>query len=113
MIDSNVSKDDTTIPNIDGLDFGKYVRKNVANVEGRGREFFDVGLRLMLSYQHEMAARCFLACLELSPYCALAHAFLALCHSPNYNFKGEAYYESAHHPDELDTQDLLLSLIHI
>lgn len=107
VVDSDVSKDVTTIPNIDGLDFGRYVRKNVSNVEGRGRKFFDVGLRLMLSYQHEMAARCFLACLELSPHCALAHAFLALCHSPNYNFKGEAYYESAHHPDELDTQDLL------
>lgn len=66
-----------------------------------------MGLRLMLSYQHEMAAKCFLACLRYSPHCALAHGFVAMCHSPNYNFKGEAYYESAHHPDDAVTHDLL------
>ncbi len=73
----------------------------------QGRAYFDMGLRLMLSYQHEMASQCFLACLGFSKYCALAHALLALCHSPNYNFKGEAYYESAHHPEELDMHDLM------
>ena len=25
---------------------------------------------------------------------------VALCHGPNYNFKGEAYYESTNHPEE-------------
>lgn len=95
-----------SLPNIEGIDLGDYTRKNVTNVDGRGQEFFDVGLRLMLCYQHEMAARCFFACLQLSEHCALAHGLLALCHSPNYNFKGEAYYESAHHPEEQDVQDL-------
>lgn len=94
---------------IKSIDLGDYVRKNVTNVDSdpKGREFFDMGLRLMLSYQHELAARCFLASLEVSKYCALAHGFVALCHSPNYNFKGEAYYESAHHPDEANMNDLL------
>lgn len=96
---------------IQSIDLGGYVRANVTNVDNaddpKGREFFDMGLRLMLSYQHELAARCFLACLEVSKNCALAHGFVALCHSPNYNFKGEAYYESAHHPEEADKNDLL------
>ncbi|KAL3924318.1 MAG: hypothetical protein SGILL_001117 [Bacillariaceae sp.] len=102
--------DPTAPPNIDPIDLGDYVRPvDVTNLEasGRGRDFFDMGLRLMLSYQHELAARCFLVCLETSPYCALAHGFVALCHAPNYNFKGEAYYESAHHPEEIDYDDLL------
>jgi hypothetical protein len=95
-------------PNIEKVDLGQYRRENVTNIEEpRGREYFDMGLRLMLSYQHEMAARCFLACLEISPHCALAHGFVALCHSPNYNFKGEAYYESAHHPEDANNHDLL------
>ena len=54
-----------------------------------------------------MASKCFLKCLEYSPYCVLAHGFLALCHSPNYNFKGEAYYESAHHIGDMQLPDLL------
>lgn len=61
----------------------------------------------MLSYQHEMAAKCFLACLQISPYCALAHGFVALCHAPNYNFKGEPYYESTSHETDANTPDLL------
>jgi len=61
----------------------------------------------MLSYQHEMAARCFLACLQYSPDTALAHGLVALCHAPNYNFKGDAYYESAHHPQDAGLHDLL------
>jgi hypothetical protein len=33
-------------------------------------------------------------------YTALAHGLIALCHAPNYNFKGAAYYESTLHlPD--------------
>jgi hypothetical protein len=96
-------------PDINAIDLGDYVRNEVTNLEecGKGREYFDMGLRLMLSYQHELAARCFITCLETSRYCALAHGFVALCHSPNYNFKGEAYYESAHHPEEEDMEDLL------
>ena len=90
------------------LDMGSYVRPNVSNTQNpTGRTYFDLGLRLMLSYQHEMASKCFLACLEHSPYCVLAHGFLALCHSPNYNFKGEAYYESAHHISDMALHDLL------
>lgn len=96
------------LPNIGAVDLGSYARKHVSNVEEEeGRAYFDMGLRLMLSYQHEMASRCFLACLDISQYCALAHGLLALCHSPNYNFKGEAYYESAHHPEEIAIHDLM------
>jgi hypothetical protein len=101
--------DPLAMPDIDSIDLGQYVRQNVTNLEedkGRSRDYFDVGLRLMLSYQHELAARCFMKCLETSQYCALAHALVALCHAPNYNFKGEAYYESAHHPDEETMHDL-------
>jgi hypothetical protein len=98
-------------PPIDGpstIDLGDYVRPNVSNTQNeKGRRYFDLGLRLMLSYQHEMASKCFLACLEHSPYCVLAHGFLALCHSPNYNFKGDAYYESANHPEDCSVPDLL------
>mmetsp|Transcript_23798 Transcript_23798/g.56195 ORF Transcript_23798/g.56195 Transcript_23798/m.56195 type:complete len:703 (+) Transcript_23798:145-2253(+) len=96
-------------PEIDSIDLGNYVRTNVTNLQpsGKSKDYFVVGLRLMLSYQHELASRCFLACLEESPYCALAHGLISLCHSPNYNFKGEAYYESAHHPDDAVMNDLL------
>ncbi|CAB9517621.1 domain protein [Seminavis robusta] len=98
-------------PPLDGpnkMDLGGYVRPNVSNTQNpKGRTFFNLGLRLMLSYQHEMASKCFLACLEHSPYCVLAHALVALCHSPNYNFKGDAYYESANHPHDVQIQDLL------
>lgn len=80
---------------------------NSLDPENRGRIFFDVGLRHMLSYQHELASKCFQACLHYSPYCALAHAFVALCHSPNYNFKGEPYYLSTDNPDEIDLADHL------
>jgi hypothetical protein len=61
----------------------------------------------MLSYQHEMAAKCFLACLELAPHCALAHGLIALCHSPNYNFKGRPYYESTFRAVDASLPDLL------
>ena len=77
------------------------------NKNNKGRAYFDFGLRLMLSYQHEMAAKAFLACLEYSPYCALAHGLIALCHSPNYNFKGDPYYESTNHYGEANMPDLL------
>lgn len=59
----------------------------------------------MLSYQHELACLCFLNCLKVCPDVALAHALVALCHSPNYNFKGEAYYLSANHPEDAQLAD--------
>lgn len=90
------------------VDLGNYVRQDVANLtNSKARSYFDLGLRLMMSYQHEMAAKCLLACLEYSPYCVLAHGFIALCHSPNYNFKGDAYYESTHHLEDMQRHDLL------
>ena len=74
-----------SFPNIEKVDLGEYTRKDVTNVEEEaGRAYFDMGLRLMLSYQHEMASRCFLACLEISKHCAMAHAYVAICHAPNY-----------------------------
>jgi tetratricopeptide (TPR) repeat protein len=101
-----------SFPALDGetrIDLGAYQRLIVTNldVNEAGRAYFDLGLRLMLSYQHEMASKCFLASLEQSPDCALAHGLLALCHSPNYNFKGEAYYESACHFEDTNKPDLL------
>ena len=65
-----------------------------------------MGLRLLLSYQHELASNFFLACLHYSPYAVLAHGFLALCHAPNYNFKGAPYWESANHMDDIFRHDL-------
>lgn len=65
----------------------------MTNCEDIARQYFDQGLRLLLSYQHEWAANCFLKCIDLSPNCALASALLAFSHGPNYNFKGAAYYE--------------------
>lgn len=88
---------------------GDYQRKVVTNldVDETGRRFFDLGLRLMMSYQHELAAQVFIASLTYSPDCALTHGLVALCHSPNYNFKGVAYYQSTHRPEEITKGDLL------
>ncbi|GKY99549.1 hypothetical protein MPSEU_000909200 [Mayamaea pseudoterrestris] len=96
--------DSPTAPNL-----GSYTRKNVTNidVDPMARAYFDVGLRLMLSYQHEIASKCFLAAVQMAPYCALAHGLISLCHSPNYNFKGEPYYESTCHTDEATKPDLI------
>lgn len=98
-------------PALDGpnsINLGSYTRQKVSNVDHNpiGRQYFDLGLRLMLAYQHELAAKCFLACLDRCPHCALAHGLLALCHSPNYNFKGEPYYLSACHHEDLSKHDL-------
>ncbi|KAL9181401.1 hypothetical protein ACHAXT_010206 [Thalassiosira profunda] len=67
------------------------------------RTYFDLGLRHFFTYHHEEAYKCFLACLTLAPDCAFAHGLVALCHCPNYNFKGAAYYESTDHPEEEQT----------
>lgn len=99
-----------SLPDLKAINLGSYRRVNVTNVnslddENRGRTFFDMGLRHMLSYQHELGSKCFLACLHYSPHCVLAHALVALCHSPNYNFKGEPYYQSTNNPDEIHLAD--------
>lgn len=75
----------------------------------RGRLYFDLGLRLLFAYQHEQACKLFLACLWESPDCAMAHAMVALCHGPNYNFKGEAYYDSTDHPEQLYLDKIILN----
>ena len=96
------------ISNMNSLDLGTYRREHVSNASSTtdlGRQLFDVGLRLMLSYQHELAALYFHACVEINPNMALAHGFLALSHGPNYNFKGEAYYESACHYADVHLED--------
>lgn len=90
------------------IDLGTYSCQFVTNIPpdsnnndpSNPRTYFDLGLRHFFSYQHEDAYKCFLACLTLAPDCAFAHGMVALCHGPNYNFKGEAYYESTNHPDE-------------
>jgi len=74
------------------LNLSAYARSNVSNV-GAGSEEFNQGLRLLLSFQHESAALYFWECIKVAPDCALAYAFVSYCHGPNYNFKGEAYYE--------------------
>jgi hypothetical protein len=100
------------INNMGTLNLGTYRREHVSNVtftSNTGRELFDVGLRLMMSYQHEMAASYFHACIEVCPHMALAHGLLSLCHGPNYNFKGEAYYESACHFADVHLEDIICS----
>ena len=107
--------DGTQFPDLQGewaMDLGSYIRHDVCNMDhpdhdddNLGRAYFDKGLRHMLSYQHELASKCFLASLQFAPHCALAHSLVALCHSPNYNFKGDAYYESTHHEDEVHSLD--------
>ncbi|KAL7558068.1 hypothetical protein ACA910_009255 [Epithemia clementina (nom. ined.)] len=89
------------------IDLGTYQRKLVTNADfnEQGRAYFDLGLRLLFSYQHEIAAKCFRACLRFSPHTALAHGMVSLCHTPNYNFKGRAYYESACHYEDADKPD--------
>ena len=74
------------------LDLSGYERPNVSNVAA-GIDSFSYGLRLLLSYQHEMAVEYFLSSIEVSPECALSHAMIAYCHSPNYNFNGQVYYD--------------------
>jgi tetratricopeptide (TPR) repeat protein len=80
------------------LNLSNYARPNVSNVMAGGEEFHQ-GLRLLLSFQHEAAALYFLDSIKAAPDCALAHAFVSYCHGPNYNFKGEAYYECSQPAD--------------
>lgn len=101
----------STLPPLNAYHLGDYTRNLVTNVdspdEGNlGRTYFDLGLRHMLSYQHEVASRCFLACLKFSPNCAFAHVCVALCHSPNYNFKGDPYYNSTIRDEESQMADI-------
>ena len=90
------------------LDLGTYSREMVTNIDcsdsdsggPNARTYFDLGLRYFFAYMHENAYEMFLASLTLAPNCALAHGLAAICHTPNYNFKGEAYYESTDHPED-------------
>jgi hypothetical protein len=43
-----------------------------------GKHYFDLGYWFYITFRHELAARCFMACLHYSPQCALAHSFVAL-----------------------------------
>ena len=112
-----------------GLNLGSYSRPAVSNLvapplaqspstsstssnsspQSRARLYFDLGLRLLFAYQHEEACQLFQACLRLAPDCALAHGMVALCHGPNYNFKGEAYYDSTDHPEQLYLEEMMAS----
>ncbi|KAL7535453.1 hypothetical protein ACHAXR_006493 [Thalassiosira sp. AJA248-18] len=93
------------------MKLGDYTCKFVTNIPlssdnndaANPRTYFDLGLRHFFAYHHEEAYKCFLACLTLAPDCAFAHGMVALCHCPNYNFKGDAYYESTDHPEEEQT----------
>ena len=61
---------------------------------GEARLYFNLGLRRLLGYHHQEAVKYFEICFTRSPDCALVPALMALCHCPNYNFTGEAYYSS-------------------
>ena len=100
------------INTMERLELGTYQRELVSNISSTapsndvGRQLFDTGLRLMMAYQHEMAALYFHACIEVTPQAALAHGLMALCHGPNYNFKGELYYHSSNHEEDRNLPDL-------
>mmetsp|Transcript_4482 Transcript_4482/g.6849 ORF Transcript_4482/g.6849 Transcript_4482/m.6849 type:complete len:686 (+) Transcript_4482:184-2241(+) len=84
------------------MNVGSYRRAHVSNLDDddgsidsiTARKFFDVGLIHLFAFHHEEAAKCFDRCLQLCPDVTLAHALIAHCHSPNYNFFGESYYSS-------------------
>ena len=96
------------------LQLGTYQREHVSNLttntsnttSNLGRRLFDTGLRLMMSYQHELAALYFQGCAKVNPHVALAHGLIALCHGPNYNFKGEIYYTTANHDNDVHLPDM-------
>ena len=101
------------IDSMETLQLGTYQREHVSNVSTTtatpsnvGRQLFDTGLRLMMAYQHQMAALYFHACLEVNPQAALAHGLIALCHGPNYNFKGDLYHYMSNHKEDVDKPDL-------
>lgn len=90
------------------MNLGTYRRENVSNMSEPselGRQYFDMGLRLMLSYQHELAAKFFAACLYLCPHAALAHGLISLCHGPNYNFSNGVYYASTNRESDANLVD--------
>ena len=106
-----IPEDDSTYESPLEMNLGDYSCNWVSNIPlssdnndaSNPRTYFDLGLRHFFAYHHEEAYKCFLACLTLAPECAFAHGMVALCHCPNYNFKGEAYYESTDHPEEEKT----------
>jgi hypothetical protein len=78
---------------------------NTGSIDARAT--FNKGLMHIFGFHHEEAAKCFLLCLQIAPDCVLAHGMVALCHSPNYNFRGQAYYDSTNYsciiqPDPLE-----------
>lgn len=113
LVDENTSDSEDENPRDSPLDarLGHYSCKFVTNIPpssddndaSNSRTYFDLGLRHFFAYQHEEAYKFFLACLTLAPDCAFAHGMVAMCHCPNYNFKGDAYYESTDHPEEEET----------
>ena len=99
-VDEEVGDDnDSTYESPLDMKLGNYSCKFVTNIPldsnnndpSSPRTYFDLGLRHFFAYHHEEAYKCFLACLTLAPDCAFAHGMVALCHCPNYNFKGDAY----------------------
>ena len=77
------------------MDLGSYSRSNIQNLsesDVEAKALFDRGLIHLFAFHHEQATKCFLECLKLRDNVALAHALIAHCHSPNYNFFGESYY---------------------
>ena len=99
-VDEEVGDDnDSTYESPLDMKLGDYSCKFVTNIPldsnnndpSSPRTYFDLGLRHFFAYHHEEAYKCFLACLTLAPDCAFAHGMVALCHCPNYNFKGDAY----------------------
>lgn len=90
---------------VDTINLGSYARPHVAYLTDEARPFFDAGYRLLLAYQHELADHCFRACLEVCPDVALAHGLIAICHAPNYNFRGESYYAGTFQEEEINLPD--------
>lgn len=76
-------------------DSNSYERKLVSNLKDpKARLYFNLGLRRLFGYHHQEAIKYFDECRSLAPDCALAVGLMALCHCPNYNFTGQAYYSS-------------------
>eukprot|EP00984_Skeletonema_dohrnii_P019855 scaffold9589_cov139-Skeletonema_dohrnii-CCMP3373.AAC.1 len=106
-----ISDDELEVIGPLSMNLGSYSCEFVTNIPASSdnndpsnpRTYFDLGLRHFYAYQHEEAYKCFLATLTLAPDCAFAHGMVALCHCPNYNFKGDAYYESTDQPEEEQT----------
>jgi len=67
------------------------------------RKYFDAGLLHAYSYNHQLAAVCFLKCLDFEPNAFMAHWGVSYAHSPNYNFQGVPYYGTWPEPASLSS----------